>query len=114
MYNGATKIGYKKVHTGHMAINSAPRDDRNMCHQLGFCFQGCKMGAKWSTLVSEIPKALATGRLDLRPESHVVQIVHDDTGKVTGVVYADPEGNLHEQKARVVALAGNSIESPRL
>ena len=114
MYNGATQLGYQKVHTGHMAINSVPRDGRNMCHQLGFCFQGCKMGAKWSTLYSEIPKALATGRLDLRPESHVLRILHDDTGKVTGVVYADKNGNEHEQKARIVAVAGNSIESPRL
>jgi choline dehydrogenase-like flavoprotein len=97
-----------------MAINSQPRDDRNMCHQLGFCFQGCKMGAKWSTLYSEIPKAMETGRLDLRPQSHVLRILHDDAGKVTGVEYADADGNLHEQKARIVAVAGNSIESPRL
>ena len=114
LYNGATKLGYKEVHTGRMAINSAYRDDRNMCQQLGFCFQGCKMGAKWSTLYSEIPKAQATGRLDLRPQSHVLRILHDDSGKATGVEYADSDGNLHEQKARIVAVAGNSIESPRL
>jgi choline dehydrogenase-like flavoprotein len=114
MYNGATKIGYKEVHTGRMGINSEPRDDRNACQQLGFCFQGCKMGAKWSTLYSEIPKAEATGHLELRAESYVLQVLHDDTGNVTGVLYADKEGNQHEQKARVVAIAGNSIESPRL
>ena len=114
MYNGATKLGYKTVHTGRMAINSEPRDDRNACQQLGFCFQGCKMGAKWSTLYSEIPKALETGRLELRPQSHVLQVLHDDSGKVTGVLYADEKGEQHEQKARIVAIAGNSIESPRL
>jgi choline dehydrogenase-like flavoprotein len=114
MYDGATKLGYKTVHTGRMAINSAPRDDRNSCQQLGFCFQGCKTGAKWSTLYSEIPRAEATGRLDLRPESMVLQVLHDAAGKVTGVLYADKEGNQHEQKARLVAIAGNSIESPRL
>src|SRR5579872_4377677 len=27
MYNGAKRIGYKKVHTGYMAINSQPADD---------------------------------------------------------------------------------------
>jgi choline dehydrogenase-like flavoprotein len=114
LYNGATKIGYKHVSTGHMAINSRPRDGRAQCKQLGFCFQGCKTGAKWSTLYSEIPKAIATNHLELRPESHVLQILHDDTGKVTGVLYADKDGVQHEQKARVVAVAGNSIESPRL
>jgi choline dehydrogenase-like flavoprotein len=114
LYDGATRLGYRTVHTGRMAINSQPRDGRNSCHQLGFCFQGCKMGAKWSTLYSEIPKAEATGHLDLRPESMVLQVLHDASGKVTGVLYADRDGNRHEQKARVVAIAGNSIESPRL
>ncbi len=114
MYNGAMKVGYKDCHTGRMAINSRDRDDRNQCQQLGFCFQGCKMGAKWSTLYSEIPKAEATGNFELRERCQALQIQHDDTGKVTGVLYADADGNQHVQKARVVAIAGNSIESPRL
>jgi choline dehydrogenase-like flavoprotein len=114
LYNGATKLGYKEINTGHMAINSRPRDGRASCHQVGFCFQGCKFGAKWSTLYSEIPKALATGHLELRTEAHALRIEHDETGKVTGVLYADKDGNQHLQKARVVAVAGNSIESPRL
>ncbi|HMB47374.1 MAG TPA: GMC family oxidoreductase N-terminal domain-containing protein, partial [Afifellaceae bacterium] len=50
MKAGADKLGYKECHTGRMAINSAPRDDRGACQQIGFCFQGCKSGAKWSTL----------------------------------------------------------------
>ncbi len=114
LYNGATRIGYQKVNTGHMAINSRPRHDRNSCLQLGFCFQGCKSGAKWSTLYTEIPAAEATGRLDLRPQSMVLQIQHDDSGKVTGVLYADQDGKQQLQKARVVCVACNSIESPRL
>jgi len=114
MYAGATKLGYKKVHTGRMAINSRERDGRNACQQTGFCFQGCKFGAKWSTLYTEIPKAEATGRLDLRPESQALQIQHDASGKVNGVLYADKDGNRHVQKARVVCVAGNSIETPRL
>jgi choline dehydrogenase-like flavoprotein len=111
---GAKKLGYKKVHTGNMAINSRPRDDRARCLQLGFCFQGCKSGAKWSTLYVELPKAEKTGNLDLRPESHVTRIEHDDKGKVTGVVYFDKDGKEQRQKARIVCVAGNSIETPRL
>jgi choline dehydrogenase-like flavoprotein len=114
MYNGAIRVGYKKVHTGRMAINSRPRDGRTSCLQLGFCFQGCKSGAKWSTLYTEIPKAEETGKLDLRPESMVLQIQHDDAGKVTGVLYADKDGNQQMQKGRVVCVACNSIETPRL
>jgi choline dehydrogenase-like flavoprotein len=114
MYNGAIRVGYKDVHTGRMAINSQPRDGRPACQQIGFCFQGCKMGAKWSTLYTEIPKAEATGNLDLRPECQALQIQHDADAKVTGVLYVDKAGAQHVQKARVVCVAGNSIESPRL
>ena len=111
---GAKKLGYKEVHTGNMAINSEPRDGRGACQQIGFCFQGCKSGAKWSTLYTEIPKGEATGNLEVRPNSMVIKIEHDASGKVTGVVYADESGAMQRQKARVVAVAGNSIESPRL
>jgi choline dehydrogenase-like flavoprotein len=54
-YTGAKRAGYKHVNTGHMAINSVPRGDRPSCQQIGFCFQGCKSAAKWSTLYTEIP-----------------------------------------------------------
>ena len=114
MEAGAKKIGYKEVHTGRMAINSEPRDGRASCLQIGFCFQGCKSGAKWSTLVAEIPKGEETGKLEVRPNAQVLRIEHDDSGRVTGVVYADKDGKEHRQNARIVAVAGNSIESPRL
>ena len=114
LYAGAKKLGYAEVHTGNMAINSQPRHDRGRCMQLGFCFQGCKSGAKWSTLYTELPQAEKTGNMDLRAESHVTRIEHDDTGKVTGVVYFDKAGVEQRQKARIVCVAGNSIETPRL
>jgi choline dehydrogenase-like flavoprotein len=114
LYAGAKKLGYQEVHTGNMAINSQPRDGRGRCMQLGFCFQGCKSGAKWSTLYTELPKAEATGNMDLRPESHVTRIEHNEAGKVTGVVYVDKSGAQQRQKARIVCVAGNSIETPRL
>ena len=114
MHSGATKIGYKEVHTGNMAINSRPRDGRGRCLQLGFCFQGCKSGAKWSTLYTELPAAEATGNFELRTQAHVVRIEHNEAGKVTGVVYRDQDGKEQRQKARIVCVAGNSIETPRL
>ena len=43
-----------------------------------------------------------------------VRINHDATGRVSGVVYRDADGNLHEQKARAVAVAGNVVETTRL
>jgi len=51
MYAGARRLGYKRVHTNYLAINSRVRDGRGFCIQQGFCVQGCKTGAKWSTPV---------------------------------------------------------------
>lgn len=113
-YNGAIKAGYGQCHTGRMAINSRPRAGRNSCLQLGFCFQGCKSGAKWSTLYTEIPAAEVTGHLELRTGAHVSRIEHDARGRASGVVYFDASGVEQRQKARVVCVAGNSIETPRL
>jgi len=114
LYNGATRAGYKMVSTGRMAINSEPRDGRTHCYQRGFCFQGCRTGAKWSTLYTEIPKALATGKCELRARAQVVRIEHDARGRVSGVLYYDGEGNLQRQRARAVCVAANAIESARL
>jgi choline dehydrogenase-like flavoprotein len=114
MKAGADKLGYKTCHTGRMAINSEPRHGRGSCQQIGFCFQGCKTGAKWSTLYVDIPAGEQTGKLEVRANSQVLKIEHDKSGTVTGVLYADKDGNQHVQKARVVCVAGNSYESPRL
>lgn len=114
MAAGAARLGYKEVHTGNMSINSQPRDGRGSCQQIGFCFQGCKSGAKWSTLYTEIPKGEATGNLEVREKSMVLRIEHNDAGKVNAVVYIDADGNMRRQKARVVCVACNSLESPRL
>lgn len=114
MYEGAKKLGYRNCHTGRMSVNSRARQGRTKCLQLGFCFQGCKTGAKWSTLYTEIPAAVATGNFELRTQSHVSRIEHDSSGKVNAVVYFDADGNEQRQQARAVCVAGNSIETPRL
>lgn len=112
--NGAEKVGYKQYATGPYATNAEPYDGRPASIQDGFNFQGDKNKSKWSTLVREIPRALDTGLLDLRPDSHAVRITHGADGKADAVLYTDKDGNLHRQAAKVVCVAGNSIETPRL
>jgi choline dehydrogenase-like flavoprotein len=114
MYAGARRLGYKRVHTGYMAINSRSRDGRGFCIQQGFCTQGCKVGAKWSTLYTEIPRAEATGRLDLRSQCLVTRIEHDAAGRANAVVYRDVSGKEQRQRLRLICVAGNAVETPRL
>ncbi len=111
---GAEKLGYRHYATGPYGTNAEPYDGRPASIQDGFNFQGDKNRSKWSTMVREIPRALETGLLDLRPDSHVAQIMHGRDGTVNAVIYLDAEGNLHRQAAKVVCVAGNSIETPRL
>jgi choline dehydrogenase-like flavoprotein len=111
---GARRVGYKHYATGPYATNAEEYDGRPASIQDGFNFQGDRNGSKWSTLVREIPRAEATGLLDLRPDSHVVQITHDRTGKVDSVLYIDKNGALQRQRAKLVCVAGNSLETPRL
>jgi choline dehydrogenase-like flavoprotein len=111
---GAKALGYKEVHTGRMAIQSNEDGPRTSCQQTGFCFQGCKWGAKWSAAYTDIPDGEATGNLEVRERCHVLKVEHNEAGKVTGVLYADKDGNQFFQKARIVCVAGNTIESPRL
>lgn len=114
MYAGAKAMGYSGVTQTPMGINSVPRDGRAACQQSGFCTQGCTFAAKWSTLYSDIPKAEKTGKCEIRSECTVVRIEHDANGRVREVVYVDGDGAMQRQKARIVCVAGNSIESPRL
>ncbi len=69
----ALGYGYKAVHTGRMVINSDDIRDRLICQQTGFCFQGCKWGAKWSAAYTDIPEGEATGNLEVRERTHVPQ-----------------------------------------
>ena len=114
MYNGARKLGYKRVHTNYLAINSRVRDGRGLCIQQGFCTMGCKTDAKWSTLVTEIPRAEATGHLELRSGCMVTRIEHDAAGRASAVLYRDAAGIEQRQKARCVCIAGSAVETPRL
>lgn len=111
---GARRVGYRQITSARMAINSAVYDDRPSCLQIGFCNHGCAIGAKWSTLYTEIPRAERTGHFELRTRAVAVRITHNAAGRVTSVVYTDATGALREQRARAVCVAGNVIETTRL
>ncbi|HTE47087.1 MAG TPA: GMC family oxidoreductase [Gemmatimonadaceae bacterium] len=110
----ASKLG---LHTqaAPFAINSQPRDGRPGCMSCGRCTNyGCEFGAKSSTLVTVIPKAVATGRCEVRTECTVSRVETDAKGRATGVVYWDSEGREQRQRARATILAANGAETTRL
>jgi choline dehydrogenase-like flavoprotein len=114
MANGAERAGYTRYATGPYGTNAEEYDGRPASVQDGFNFQGDKGGSKWSPLVAELPRAGRTGNLDLRPQCQAVQITHDAHGRVDAVLYLDRDGSLQRQRARVVCVACNAIETARL
>jgi choline dehydrogenase-like flavoprotein len=98
---------------GPVAIVNGRFGNRPHCIYRGFCLQGCKVNAKASPLITHIPDALAHGA-EVRPDSMVARVEVDPrTGRATGVHYVR-DGIGRFQRARMVAVAGYSIETPRL
>ncbi len=98
----------------HLAILSRPFDRRPPCNHCNSCTQGCPVGDKGSADQTFLPHALATGRLDLRPECHVVLLESGRDGRVAGVLYVDPEGVRRRVAAPWVVAAAGAVETPRL
>jgi choline dehydrogenase-like flavoprotein len=109
---GARKVGIT-AKVGPVAITNGRFGNRPHCIYRGFCLQGCKVNAKASPLITHIPDALAHGA-EVRADAMVTGIgVDERTGKATGVHYIH-SGVPHFQRAALVAVAGYSIETPRL
>jgi choline dehydrogenase-like flavoprotein len=110
---GCTRLGIPVSAGGPVGILQGSRADRPHCIYRGFCIQGCKVGAKASTLITHVPDALANGA-EVRPHCMVSRICLDKNQRASGVTYFDSQGQEHFQKAKAVVLCGYSIETPRL
>jgi len=113
LVQGCTNLGIGVVAGGPVAINSGAFGDRPHCIYRGFCIQGCKVGAKASTLYTHVPDAVRHGA-EVRDNCMVARVNLGRNGLVSGVTYFDPEGNQIEQRAKLVIVAGYAIETPRL
>jgi choline dehydrogenase-like flavoprotein len=109
--DGARKAGVE-MRVGPVAIVNGTFGNRPHCIYRGFCLQGCKVNAKASPLVTHLPDALAHG-VEVRDGSMAVRVEVDDPGDATGVTYLR-DGRERFQRAAAVAVAGYSIETPRL
>ena len=113
LIRGCTRLGIGVAAGGPVGILSGSRADRPHCIYRGFCIQGCKVGAKASTLVTHVPNAIAHGA-EIRANSMVSRIHIGKNRRATGLSYFDADGKEHFQKAKAVVVAGYAIETPRL
>jgi choline dehydrogenase-like flavoprotein len=109
---GARKLGIEML-VGPVGITNGSFGNRPHCIYRGFCLQGCKVNAKASPLVTHIPDAIEHGA-EIRAHCTVSRVeVDESSGRVTGVRYLH-DGAERFQRADAVAVAGYSIETPRL
>jgi choline dehydrogenase-like flavoprotein len=113
LIKGCTALGIPVSIGGPVAILSGSFGDRPHCIYRGFCIQGCKVGAKASTLITHVPDALLSGA-EIRDHSMASRIQLGPSGRVSGVHYFDRDGESHFQRAKAVIVAGYAIETPRL
>lgn len=97
------------------AILTQRRGDRRSCAYTGYCGSyGCHTGAKGSALEAFIPRAVATGRCEVRPHAMVTKLVSDERGRVRRAAYLDADGRLEHVDASVFVVACKAVESARL
>lgn len=112
--DGARKLGYAAFPVP-MAINSQPYGGRPKCMHGGACQQyGCPIHAKATTFSVCIPKAVATEKLDLRPNARAFEIALGKDGRARSVRYLDGEGREREVLAHQVVVAAGPIGTPHL
>jgi choline dehydrogenase-like flavoprotein len=104
-----------EMRVGPVGIVNGTFGNRPHCIYRGFCLQGCKVGAKASPYVTHLPDALAHG-VEIRADSTAVRVeINHADGRATGVTYVREGDDVQRhQRARAVAVAGYSIETPRL
>ncbi len=113
LWRGARELGIE-MRVGPVGIVNGTFGNRPHCIYRGYCLQGCKVNAKASPYVTHLPDALAHA-VEIRAGCMASRVELDESGRARGVVYVDGAGGAERlQRARYVAVAGYSIETPRL
>lgn len=112
---GARGLGWHPYPTP-AAINSRPFDGRPACTYCGYCTgSGCHVQAKGSPDVNLIPRAEATGLLEVRTGARVtrIEVDPDRPARVSGVRYV-VDGQERLATCRTVVLSTFTYENTRL
>jgi choline dehydrogenase-like flavoprotein len=88
---------------------------RAACFWATPCGRGCSIRANYQSTTVHLPPAMATGNLDILTDAMAREVIHDNNGKATGVVFIDRKtGKENRVKGRIIVLAASACESVRL
>ena len=110
----ASKVGMRLI-TSRQAMRTKSVNGLGRCHYCGGCGRGCAVGGFWNSISDTLPAAMKTGRMTLRPNSVVREVLVDENGKARGVAIVDRLTKKDfEVRSRVVVLAASALESTRI
>jgi choline dehydrogenase-like flavoprotein len=111
---GAKKLGLSPF-PAPTGITSRPYRGRPACNDCGFDLQPCAIGARGIPAITALRDALLTGKVSVRPDSHVFRLNMGNGGRaIESVAFLDEDGKTRELAADVFVLAASAIESARL
>ncbi|VAW81433.1 hypothetical protein MNBD_GAMMA12-2823 [hydrothermal vent metagenome] len=115
LQRGMQKMGIQSA-PGPVAINSKKYRKRDQCVHCGFCRSGCRIDAKYQSDNALLNHSLKTGNLKIHSQALVTKLETSRRhNRVTAVRYRDlATGVEHRAKAKIVVVANNPIEIPRL
>jgi choline dehydrogenase-like flavoprotein len=111
-----SKFPGRNVIIGRAAILTRNHQGRAACHYCGHCDRGCSTHSYYSSPGSTLPAAAKTGRMTLRPNAVVREIIVDpNTGKAGGVrVVNQITKQDYEEYGKVIVLCASTLESTRI
>ncbi|MBI1353323.1 MAG: GMC family oxidoreductase [Acidobacteria bacterium] len=108
---------FRRVITdGRSAVLTKPLNGRAACHHCGPCHRGCITESYFSSPTTTLRAAEATGKVTIQTDAMVSHVTVDPkTGRATGVAWYERfTREPRETRAKVVVLAGSTLESTRL
>jgi choline dehydrogenase-like flavoprotein len=115
---GVEKTGRRLIPTraGVISEKLAHNKYRAACHYCGTCGRGCDVGAMFNAPTGLLAPANETGKLTLRSDAVVREIILDPkTGKTKGVSFVDRRSKKdYTALGKVVVLGASTLESTRI
>ena len=110
----APKVGMRVI-PKRAAMRTRSIHGLGKCHYCGSCGYGCDAGAFWNSVSDCLPAAMKTGRMTLRTNAVVREVLVDENGKARGVAFVDRLTKKdYEVRSKVVVLAAAGWESTRI
>jgi choline dehydrogenase-like flavoprotein len=114
MQKGAQKVGVPYL-PDRIAQLTVPHDGHPPCHYCGACSSGCDTGSFFSPTWFTIPAAERTGKLELRTNAHVKDVLVNENGRAKGVAYIDRNTRQEvEVYAKAVVMAASCCETAKI